>query len=142
MHRSLRHSGVSTRGPAAEVARANAAKTGNLERGTPAARVSPLAGPYETNVGAKSWRIIAPDGDQYACTNLRLWCETNAALFDPDDWRKAYGGFRAVAASLAGTRGKARPVRQWKGWTLAGAPTPQSQKSPAAGLTDDGAMNW
>lgn len=102
-------------------AAARAAKrTGNLLKGAPTARVSPRAGPYESNVNAKRWVVISPDGEVYRIKNLRLWCETSAELFAPHRWRNAYAGLRQVAAWLAGKR--QRQVSQWRGWTLRDRP--------------------
>jgi hypothetical protein len=97
-------------------ARQAAARTGNLKRGTPAAKVSPKSGPFETNINAKDWTVVSPDGDQYAVRNLRLWCEQHAELFEPYAWRNAYAGLRQVAAWQRGQR--PRQVSQWRGWTL------------------------
>ena len=94
-----------------------AQRTGNLNLGTPAARASPIAAPFETNQEAKDWLVVAPGGaPTYEVRNLRLWCERNARHFEPDDWRKAYTGLRQVASWM---RGKTkRKVGSWKGWTL------------------------
>lgn len=123
IHRSRRHQGV--RNVWTDEGRANAReaaqRTGNLALGTPAARESPLAGPFETNQEAKSWLVVAPGGaPTFEARNLRLWCEQHADLFAPDDWRAAYRGLRQVSAWW---RGKTkRKVSQWKGWTLDGPP--------------------
>jgi len=109
-------------------ARRAAKRTGNLRKGTPAAQASPRAGPFETNINAKSWIVVAPDGEEYRVRNLRLWCEQHADLFEGRPWLNAYAGLRQVASWLAGKR--ARQVSQWRGWTLKDLPAwpPKAQR--------------
>jgi hypothetical protein len=84
--------------------------------GTAAARRSAKAGPFETNLNAKRWIVVDPEGERHEALNLRLWCERNSDRFAPHGWRAAYAGLRQVAAWL---RGKTpRPVTQWRGWSL------------------------
>lgn len=96
-----------------------ALKTGNLAAGTPAARLSPKSGPFETNQEAKCWFIVSPDGDEYEVINLRKWLRDNAALLPDGRDDLAYSGLRQVQLCLMG-RTK-RHVGGWKGWTLAKA---------------------
>jgi hypothetical protein len=91
-------------------------QTPNLQLGTPAARQSPIAGPFETNQEAKFWWVVSSDGDQYHMRNLRNFCRTHPDLFAPDPWENAYAGLRQIQAWLMGKT--ARTVSQWKGWTL------------------------
>lgn len=116
VHRSRKHIGKRNIWSDTSLARDAAARTGNLSKGTPAAKRSPIAGPFETNRNAKCWIVVAPEGTDYYVRNLRLWCEEHAALFAPRPWRNAYAGLRQVAAWLAGKR--PRQVSQWRGWTL------------------------
>lgn len=103
---------------ASKTALAARGQTPNLLLGTPAARQSPIAGPFETNQEAKLWEVRDGNtGAVYHIRNLRKWCREHADLFDPDPWHLAYAGLRQVQASLIGRR--KRPVSQWKGWTLA-----------------------
>lgn len=134
IHRSRMHVGKrNTWSETAREAKRADGQTSNLRRGTPAAKVSPRAGAFESNVNAKVWCVISPDGDRYDVRNLRLWCETHADLFSPHPWRNAYAGLLAVAAWYAGKR--SRQVSQWRGWTLKDAP-----RRPAARMRDDFGM--
>lgn len=120
VHRSRVHVGKRNAWSDTSRARQAAARTGNLAGGTPAARRSPRAGPFETNINAKVWVVIAPDGTEHHARNLRLWCEQHAELFRPWPWTSAYGGLRLVGAWLAGKT--PRQVSQWRGWTLKDVP--------------------
>ena len=40
-------------------------KTANLALGTPAAQKSPKSGKFLTNVNAKDWHLISPDGKEF-----------------------------------------------------------------------------
>ena len=122
IRRSKVHLGIRNRWADTSKARLAAQRTGNLAKGTPAARVSPRGGPYETNASAKDWIVIDPTGTRYRARNLRLWCETHADLFAPHPWRHAYAGLKQVAYWLSGRR-KA-PAPAWRGWTLKDRPRP------------------
>lgn len=117
------HRGVAnTWSPEARQRAAERGRTPNLEKGTPAAQQSPLAGPFETNQEAKIWWLRSLDtGEQIGpIRNLRKFCRDHPELWAPDPWRNAYAGLRIVQASLVGTRTgpTGRPVSRWKGWTL------------------------
>lgn len=94
-------------------------QTPNLRLGTPAALLSPVAGPYETNREAKVWEVVhLPTGRRYRVRNLRKWCRDHPELFAPDPWRAAYAGLMQVHAWLRGRT--PRPVTRWKDWSLEG----------------------
>lgn len=97
-------------------------QTNNLKLGTPAARKSPVSGPFETNHNAKTWTIKSPHGKIYTVRNLALFCRTHAELFAPDPPENAYAGLRQIASTLRNHRRACRPVLQWKGWTLEDVP--------------------
>lgn len=121
IHRSRKHLGVgNTWSDEARERKRAAGRPATLTLGTPAARISPRSGPYETNINAKTWIVISPTGEEYTVRNLRLWCDSNANLFAPHEPRRAIGGLRQVAAWLAGKR--RRQVSQWRGWTLKDLP--------------------
>lgn len=92
-------------------------QTPNLKLGTPAAQLSPIAGPYPANQEAKIWWVRSLDtGARYRVRNLRDWCRDHPELFAPDSWHHAYRGLLAVQHWLTG--GRTRQVSRWKGWTL------------------------
>jgi len=84
---------------------------------------SPKSGPYETNVSAKEWHLLSPDGTAYHFRNLSLWLRIHGDLFDPADvevkpqsTRKGSGYCRAIT-QLARLRPERRARRyKWKGW--------------------------
>jgi hypothetical protein len=83
--------------------------------GTVAAKLSPIAGPFETNYNALIWTIRSPDGTTYTMRNLNLWLRENIDLL-PGTPEQARAGIMQIKRSRQG-RTK-RPVNQWKGWTL------------------------
>ncbi len=90
-------------------------KTANLQKGTAAARVSPIAGPFETNRNALTWTLEAPDGQRYTVRNLNLWLKNNAPLLDGTP-EQARAGIMQMKRSVEGKTKRA--VSQWKGWRL------------------------
>ena len=91
---------------------------------TEAARKSPLAGKSESNIHAKEWVLIAPDGQVYRVRNLYNFVRENTHLFAPVDtiWKRR-GGKRGTGgeycnatAGLANIKGG--KAKSWKGWKL------------------------
>lgn len=91
-------------------------RTENLKKGTPAAKLSPVSGPFETNQEAKFWIVIDPQGIEYEVVNLALFCRVNSWRFLPNTHQQAYSGLREVNKWMSGK--SKRTVSQWKGWTL------------------------
>lgn len=87
----------------------------NLAKGTTAARMSPNAGPYETNKQALIWTLISPDGIPYEVRNLNLWLWEQASIL-PGTPEQARAGIMQIKRSMQGKT--KRPVNQWKGWRL------------------------
>lgn len=85
-----------------------------------AAKRSPKSGRFETNVNAKHWVLVAPDGVKYECDNLMHWARSHTALFDmePGDAsaRRIFHGFSNIAQSL--NKKRKDPVYTYKGWRL------------------------
>ena len=117
-NKSRTHAGKSPHPWSKEARRRKSAQgqTPNLRLGTPAAQLSPIAGPFETNQEAKFWWIVSPDGKHYHIRNLLKFCRDHPDLFAPEPWQNAYAGLRQIQAWLM--RRKKRKVSQWKGWTL------------------------
>ncbi len=42
---------------------------------------SPLAGRFETNLNAKTWKLVDPSGNRHTCTNLKLFVRSRPANF-------------------------------------------------------------
>jgi hypothetical protein len=90
-------------------------QTTNLSKGTPAAKLSPIAGSFETNHNAKYWVLVSPEGVEYKVRNLALWCKNNAYRFDrtPIQVDK---GIRQIKRSMQGKT--KRSVGSYLGWRL------------------------
>ena len=90
----------------------------NLGKGTEAAKKSPKAGRFETNVSAKIWKLTSPEGKIYICRNLKLWARGNCALFDCADTEQ---NVNKIAAGLkhakrGGEGKKTARCCTYKGW--------------------------
>lgn len=100
-------------------------QTAQLKLGTEAARKSPKAGPFETNVTAKVWVLVSPEGEEIVVRNLQLWAREHAALFGKEQNERSAiqiaCGFRAIARSLAGKL--KRPAMTYFGWSLKAPPS-------------------
>lgn len=53
-------------------------------RAVEAAKKSPKAGRFETNVNAIDWHVVSPEGKHYKFRNLRYWVRDNCSLFGLD----------------------------------------------------------
>lgn len=91
---------------------------------TKQAQKSPKAGKSATNIHAKKWTVVAPDGTIYKITNLYQFVRDNAHLFLAGDvaWKRV-GGKRGTGGeycnAVAGLYNVANGTSQaWKGWTI------------------------
>mgnify|MGYP000990626397 CR=1 FL=1 len=95
------------------------------------------------NREALVWRLIDPDGNTHKAVNLLDWARQNHLLFFddgiPEDVaaKRIAAGFRAIATSIRGTRLKSRPASSYKGWQLAGLPTPKTADDDNFDNTED-----
>ena len=77
---------------------------------------SPNVGGFETNIHAKTWRLLSPDNTVYHFRNLALFLRQHTELFDPDDLTPRTIGCRA-SAKLSRLRPDNKNRRKsWKGW--------------------------
>lgn len=93
--------------------------TDNLKKGTPAARSSPKSGRFETNVSAKEWILLSPEGTEYKCRNLKNFIRTNPVLFgidgsDDKAVERVAAGFRTIKGNIL----HSRRGQTYHGWTV------------------------
>lgn len=96
----------------------------NQPLATNAAKQSLKSGKFESNIHAKCWRLVSPDGQVFKIRNLYQFVRDNPHLFSLIDtaWKRT-GGKRgtggeycnATAGLLNVTSGKAKT---WKGWKI------------------------
>lgn len=88
--------------------------SGIQEAATTAALKSPKSGPFETNVNAKSWRLISPEGKEYRCRNLNLWVRSHTELFGVESTKDNCARIRAgLQQAKSGKR-----ASTYKGWQV------------------------
>lgn len=103
--------------------------------GTRAAQNSPKSGRFPTNVNAKLWHLVAPDGTHYRFRSLRNWLREYGKQFfgvDPDtkQFDNVVSGLsRAKRSVLGSLPANQRPGYTYKGWSV--IPT-DSDKTPEA----------
>lgn len=113
--KSQSHQGKHNRWSAEARARKSAAgQAGGLTKGTVAARLSPIAGPFETNQNARVWRLLSPNNKAYTVRNLAKFTRDNPEFF-PEP-RKAADGIRQIQRYYQGKT--KRVVSSYKGWQL------------------------
>jgi hypothetical protein len=94
---------------------AEAGQTPNLKKGSPAAKQSPNAGPFETNINALVWTLKGPDNRVYRVRNLSKFIRDNPGKFHNTP-NLARAGLAQVRRSMQGKTKRA--VTQWKGWRV------------------------
>jgi hypothetical protein len=104
----------------------------NQKAATKAAKLSPVAGRFETNRNAKVWTLISPEGVEHRAQNLMLWARDHTDLFGkpPGDNSaiQIANGFKAIAQTMRGKRGpgkKQRGATSYFDWTLKCLPEEQ-----------------
>ena len=98
----------------------NLGQTKNLKMGTAAAKCSPRSGRFETNINAKNWHLISPDGKHYRFKSLNFWLRENCLeLFgvEPDSRE-----FHNIRSGLTGAKraamGKNYLCCTYMGWQV------------------------
>ena len=91
-----------------------------IKLGAEATKKSPKAGRFITNINAKDWYLISPEGKEYKFHSLMLWLRENCReLFgcEPDSRE-----FHNVRSGLSGAKraalGKEFPCCTYKGWRV------------------------
>lgn len=93
----------------------------NQPLATKAAKTSPKAGKFETNIHAKKWQIVSPSNQIFIVRNLYQFVRDNGELFLPKDVIfKRQGGKRGTGGEYCnatqGLRQAASSGQLWKGW--------------------------
>lgn len=95
-------------------------KTANLEKGTEAAKESPNSGRCETNINAKEWHVVSPEGRHYKFRNLCNWARNNCDLFwmesTEENANKIEKGLQHAKAGEAGK--EYANTNTYKGWRV------------------------
>lgn len=95
------------------------------------------------NREALVWVLIDPAGGYHKAVNLNDWARKNCRLFFQDDTpedvaaKRISAGFKAIASTMRGNRGKSRPAMAYKGWRLAGLPSPKTADDNNFDNTED-----
>ncbi len=81
---------------------------------------NPRIGKFETNINAKEWILVDPNGKVYKIRNLKNWARQNCHLFEKETSEKSAtqiaSGFIQIKKAAEGKR--KYMVRTYKGWTL------------------------
>lgn len=85
-----------------------------------AVKASPKSGKFETNINAKDWHLISPEGKHYRFHSLNFWLREHCREFfgcEPDS-----RGFINAASGLRGAKramlGGKYPCCTYKGWQV------------------------
>lgn len=91
---------------------------------TEAAKASPNSGRFETNINAKDWHLVSPEGKHYHFHSLNFWLRENCKIFfgcDPDsrEFKNAASGLRGAKRAMLGKISEGqRPCCTYKGWKV------------------------
>lgn len=93
-------------------------RTEILSKGNQASQKSPKSGRFDTNVSAKDWILISPEGIRYECHSMINFVRKNPELFgingDDESVNRCAAGIRAIKGNiLHGRRG-----HTYHGWTV------------------------
>lgn len=117
-HRSTSHKGKSnTWSNTSRKKLSERGQNNNLQKGTAAALKSPKSGHFETNVNAKTWHLVSPEGKHFIFKNLNLWAENNYMLFGFDSPLDVIKVSKGLSLAKRGAKGKIR-VATYKDWRV------------------------
>lgn len=105
--------------PGAKARASKRGQTPNLLMGTPSAQESPKSGRFDTNINAKEWELLSPEGERYRLRNLKNWIREHHDLLGIAEGDRAaalaYKGFQHV---------RRRDMLSWHGWTILSVKNP------------------
>lgn len=118
-NKSQKHIGVSNKWNAESKQRLSAlGKTPNLEHGTLFAQKGPKSGRFETNVNAKNWHLVSPNGKHYHFHSLNHWLRQNCLeLFGCEPDSREFANIRSgLSGAKRAVLGKNYGSCTYKGW--------------------------
>lgn len=86
-----------------------------------AAKVNPKTGKFETNVSAKNWHLISPEGKEYKFRSLSFWLRENCKeLFGCEPDSREFKNVRAgLTSAKSASLGKGKyQCCTYKGWKV------------------------
>lgn len=89
-----------------------------LSKGTPAAQMSPKSGRFDTNINAKDWVLISPEGKRYECHSLINFIRKNPDLFGLDGSEESAKRFAHGIMTIKGNILHNRKGQTHFGWTV------------------------
>lgn len=93
-------------------------------KATKSAQKSPKSGKCETNIHAKEWRLVSPDGQVFEIRNLYQFVRDNPHLFSLLDtaWKRTSGKRGTGGEYCNATAGllnvTSKKTKSWKGWHI------------------------
>ena len=87
--------------------------------GTAAAKLSPKAGRFVTNINAKDWMLISPEGQEFRFHSLALWMRENCEKYfdckpDTREFVNAMSGLRGAKRCVLGGSYKCPTYKGWR----------------------------
>lgn len=94
-------------------------QTQNLIKGTDAIKSNPKTGRFVTNINAKDWHLISPDGKHYYFHSLNFWLRENCKeLFgvDPDskEFMNVRSGLSGAKRAVLGGKYRCTTYKDWR----------------------------
>lgn len=91
-----------------------------ITMGVEAALKSPKSGRFITNINAKDWCLISPDGKEYKVHSLSFWLRENCwELFGCEPDSREFHNIRSgLAGAKRAVQGKKYPCCTYKGWQV------------------------
>ena len=87
---------------------------------TEKAKQSPKSGRFPTNINAKQWHLISPDGREYKFRSLQNWLRENCReLFGCEPDSREFNNIRSgLNGAKRGCMGKSYPCSTYKRWQV------------------------
>lgn len=94
-------------------------QTQNLKYGVDAAKKSPKSGRFETNINAKEWHLISPEGEHFYFRSLNNWLRQNCEKYfgcapDSTGYNNARSGLSGAKRAMMGGKYSSTTYKGWK----------------------------